>query len=146
MIFLYFVTHFTCSNAFPENNLQTPQVVVRLENAPTRGGRWLHLPTESCAAARFVSRLQHLSQRLTRLLKKSKGRVATGSVLVSVVPVYQLFLLLIGALPVWTDTTKRNHPTRKQQALRPFETSVTAQPATQHHIPEDLNLQLVLDQ
>jgi hypothetical protein len=137
MIFLYSVTHFTCLKAFPENNPQTPQMMVRPENAPTCGARWLHLPTASCAAAFLAPPPNPFCVTPPAFVTKTQRVYSKGQkeqwlqVLEFVVPVHQLFVLLIGTLPVWTDTTKRNHVqqdrdlTRKMTAPQPFETSVT---------------------
>jgi len=112
-------------------------------------GGWLHLPTASCATLpqnpfcvsppAFVTTTQRVYFR--------SAKAQWLQVLKFVVPVHQLFLLLVGTLPVWTDTTK-TQPRATRSALNPEDegsTTVAAQPAT-HHITEDLSLNFDLDQ
>lgn len=115
MLFVYSVTNFICFNAFPENNLQTAQVTVRPGHAPTRSVQWQHLPTVSFLASSsspFCVRFQHTppafvtQSRRVSLRGQKEGWL---QYIEFVVPVRQLSLLLIGAIPLWTDTTKSNH-------------------------------------
>jgi hypothetical protein len=109
----------------------------------------VHLPTARSAGTpqspfcvsppAFVTKTQRVYVR--------SPKAQWPQVLEFVVPVHQLFLLLVGTLPVWTDTTKTQPRTRS--TLNPEDegsTTVAAQPATQHHITEDLSLNFILDQ
>jgi hypothetical protein len=113
-------------------------------------GGWLHLPTASCAALpqspfcvsppAFVAKTQRVYFR--------SPKAQWLQVLEFVVPVHQLFVLLVGTLPLWTADTTKTQPRATRSARNPEDegsTTVAAQPAT-HHITEDLSLNFDLDQ